>query len=243
VIGPVGTRVELSLVEFDVLWEDLRLGDVPFPIEVRRHGATLGERARTKASVYVELRGRGLIQGDRPAVQIEDALHVLARPRVRVDLLALLEDEQPVKALVVARGARALLAVQRELALELCVVHDTAMVNAIVEMLPPCQPGTGRSVCVSAASIDPGHPDMALIDRIVRRPLLRMGQFGMTVRDERGKLRRLPGIAWFDTDQGRYTSTVIRGRDGLDWTTVSPADNSRLVHRINETLAQRPTSA
>jgi hypothetical protein len=226
-----------------VLWEDLRLGDVPFPIEVRGHGATLGERARIRDSVYADLRGHGLIQDDRPAEQLEDALRLLARPRIRVDLLALLEEEQPVKALVVARRARALMAVQRELAIELSVVHDTAIANAIVGVLPACQPGAGRSVCVSATSVDSGHPDVALINRIARRPLVRMGQFGMTVRDGQGKVSRLPGISWFDTDQGRYTSTVIRGRDGLDWTTVSPADNSRLVHRINETLAQRPTSA
>jgi hypothetical protein len=74
-----------------------------------------------------------------------------------------------------------------------------------------------------------------LVESIMKRPVLRIGQLGVTLRDAHG-VRRLPGIAWFDTDQGRYASSVRRGSDGADWTTLTPADNARLTHRLLEML-------
>jgi hypothetical protein len=70
----------------------------------------------------------------------------------------------------------------------------------------------------------------------MERPVVRAGSFGIGLREENGKPRRLPGIGFFDTDQGRYTTSVMRGVDGEDWTTLAPSDNERLSHRLTETL-------
>lgn len=248
---------ELSLPAIDTLWDDLHLGDVPFPLELRSHGDTMSERARVKAGVYVELERRGLVSFGSPERRLDEALHLLARPEISVDVVALMDmaDDTALKAVTAARSRRAVLAVQRELSIELTEVRDTAVVASIVELLPASRPGPGRSITLPASVLKPGarrranqgflrtvtkettnRPELKLIAAIMERPLLRAGQLGIMVRDGNGKVRRLPGIGWFDTDQGRYATTVKRGTDGEDWTTLSPADNPRLTHRLAETL-------
>ena len=234
---------ELSLAAVDVLWEDLRLGALPFPLRVRGFGDTLDERADIRAGVYAELERRGLTRRGRPEPSLESVLGLLARPEVSVDLVARLEPgDQPVSAVGVAAGRRAVRAVQRGDAIELTEVRDTAVVAAVVELLPPNPPGPGRSVTLPAAALQAKRPgehrgELRQIGSIMERPVLRVGQLGAMLRDERGGLRRLPGVAWFDTDQGRYATTVRRGSDGVDWTTLSPVDNGRLVHRLSEMLS------
>jgi EspG family len=234
-------RAELSLPAIDTLWEDLGLDVVPFPLEIRGFGDTIGERARIKAGVYAELERRGLAGSGKPTPKLEDALHLLARPELSIDLVVQLDET--IKAVTAARGRRALRAVQRERGIELTEVRDTAMVASIVELLPANRAGTGRSVTLPASVLRAGagrsgaanRADLQVVASIMERPIVRMGQLGVIVRDERG-VRRLPGIAWFDTDHGRYASTVRRGADGEDWTTLFPADNARLSHRLAELL-------
>lgn len=72
----------------------------------------------------------------------------------------------------------------------------------------------------------------------MERPVVRSGQLGVTLTDDAGLRQRLPGITWFDTDEGRYATAVKRGADGEDWVTLWPADNARLIHRLGETLAR-----
>ena len=67
-------------------------------------------------------------------------------------------------------------------------------------------------------------------------PVVRAGQFGLTVRDPRGRPRRLPGIGWFDNSTGRYMNVMRNAGDGESWVTVTPADNGRISHRLSEEL-------
>jgi hypothetical protein len=234
--------VELSLPEFDVLWEDLGLGDVPFPLEVPGHGRTLEERARIQAGVQEELRERGAEAGPM--------LRLLARPELTVDLVAQL-DGRMVRAVAAGRGRHAVRAVQLDKSVVLTRIRDTAVISSVVDLLPASRPGPGRSVTVPVSALARGagsgvlrpaggaanhHVERRLIAAVMARPLRRVGQLGIMLRDDRGR-RRLPGVAWFDTDQGRYASTVRRGADGEDWTTLTPADNAQLVHRLEEMLA------
>src|SRR5204863_2218802 len=54
---------DLSLPALDILWYDLELGALPFPLEVRSHGDTVEERARLRGVVYEQLDRRGLGRG------------------------------------------------------------------------------------------------------------------------------------------------------------------------------------
>jgi hypothetical protein len=261
-MGAIG---DLSLPAVDILWEDLKLGAVPFPLEVRGHGDTAEERARIRNAVYGQLENRGLAEHGRPTAALESTLRLLAEPRIAIDLVAVrqLSDRAPIRALVGVRGRRAVCAVQQDLAITVHRVRENEIVGTIVDLLPANRSGPGQSVTLPAARLsaqpqprvgrhrraDAGGgvlstatrqtdhaTERRFLDSVMERPVVRGGSFGMVLRDERGKLQRLPGIAFFDTDQGRYTTSMVRGPDGEDWTTLSPADNPRLAHRLTEML-------
>jgi hypothetical protein len=259
-MGAIG---DLSLPAVDILREDLKLGRIPFPLEVQGYGDTAEERARIRAAVYSQLERRGLARAGRAAPRLEDTMTLLAAPKISIDLVALTDmaDAAPVRAVVAARGKHAVLAIQRELAIEVSEVRDTAIVSSIVELLPDNRSGPGQSVTLPASMLTAGarpeagrhrrpeapllHPatrrselatGLRFAESVMERPTLCAGSIGVVLRDERGKAHRLPGIGFFDTDQGRYATSVIRGADGQDWTTLSPADNARLTHRLAETL-------
>jgi len=256
---------ELSLPAVDILWEDLRLGAVPFPLEVPGYGDTAEERARIRTAVYGQLESRGLAHGGRPTSGLANVLRLLAAPKISIDLVALarLEDPQPIRAVVAARGKNAVLAAQSRLAVTVSVLRETQIVGAIVNLLPPNRSGPGQSISLpasrlgaqpapsagrhrraapargvlSTATRPADHAtELRFLQAVLDRPLVRAGTIGVLLRDEHGKIQRLPGIGFFDTDQGRYTTTSLRGPDGEDWTTLSPTDNARLTHRLTETL-------
>ncbi|KAA2262364.1 ESX secretion-associated protein EspG [Solihabitans fulvus] len=237
----------LSLPAFDVLWEDLRLGPIPYPLEVRAHGETLDERAGIRAAVHAELARVGLFRHGRVAPDLEDALRLLAGPALRLDALIMLDldDEEPVKATVAVRRGHAVRAVQRDRAIGLDRVRDTAAAASVVELAPANRPGAGRSVTLPASAVDHGRGNHARLSQqeraqlrelevIMARPVLRTGQFGVAA----GHGAALPGVSWFDTDAGRYLNSVRAGRDGERWVTVAPADNPRIAHRLGEILAE-----
>jgi hypothetical protein len=71
---------------------------------------------------------------------------------------------------------------------------------------------------------------------VMKQPVIRAGQFGITVRDQQGRSNRLPGIGWFDTAAGRYMNVVRKAGDGESWLTLTPADGGRIAHRLSEEL-------
>jgi hypothetical protein len=259
-MGSVG---ELSLPAVDILWEDLKLGAIPFPLEVPGYGDTAEERARIRTAVYGQLESRGLAHSGRPTSGLATALRLLAAPNISIDLVALarLEDSQPIRAVVGARGKNAVLAVQSRL-VTVSVLRETQIVGSIVNLLPPNRSGPGQSISLPASLLgDQPAPragrhraapargvlstatrpadhatELRFLQAVLERPLIRAGTIGVLLRDEHGKIQRLPGIGFFDTDQGRYTTSSLRGPDGEDWTTLTPTDNARLTHRLTETL-------
>lgn len=254
-------KVELSLAALDILWEDLRLGRWPFPLEVPSHGDTDEVRERIRAAVYADLGRRGLATGTHAEDGLVEKLRLLAEPAVGIDLVALLDlaDADPLKALAVARGRHGLLVVQRRLTVTLRGMRDLKLAGALVDLLPHTRAGSGESITQRAAALrdqrtgslvqaggvlDTVTPRAAAdgklraVARILERPVLRAGQLGITRFDDSGKRHREPGIGWFDTDDGRYATTMVPGPDGEDWVTIWPADNARLAHRLAETIAR-----
>ncbi|HWM02575.1 MAG TPA: ESX secretion-associated protein EspG [Actinophytocola sp.] len=254
--------VELSLAALDTLWEDLRLGRKPFPLEVRSLGDTLDDRARIRAAVYADLERRGLVRDGHLDDELAEDLRLLAEPAVSFDLVALLDmgDAEAVKAVAAAKGQLGVLAVQGKLTITLRRTRDTTAAGALVELLPATRAAVGSSITQPAAALGtdlprysrarPGGVMRTAVPRtaadsklralaaIMDKPVRRAGQLGVTLLDDEGKRRRPPGIAWFDTDDGRYATTLARGADGDDWVTLWPADNARLVHRLGESVTQ-----
>ena len=79
---------ELSLPALDALWEDLRLGSIPFPLEVRSHGETIEERLRIKAAVYSDLENRGLKPHVVLSAQDSDVIKTYVELGLGVGILA-----------------------------------------------------------------------------------------------------------------------------------------------------------
>src|SRR2546429_10022433 len=133
----------LSHLEFDLIWEQLGLGERPYPITVGSFGETFDERA--------ELRERALAALDD---RVEDLLTMLVRNHFTIDGLLAVEGRE-LRVLAAGRGDHGLLAVQTsdELRLEpLRAGSGIGSVGALVAEQEPCPgtPGTPARPAVGA---------------------------------------------------------------------------------------------
>ncbi|HVV12332.1 MAG TPA: ESX secretion-associated protein EspG [Amycolatopsis sp.] len=259
------TRPEFfTPLTFDFLWESMELGELPYPLRVRSHGATVDERAALRQRAHNELKARGLRDHfGRLEPWIEDAFTVLARPTLSIDALHIPEFQRPpVGILAASDGQTGVLAIQDADGVWIRPTFAEGLVSAVVELLPPGSRGTEPSVTLpveealrippSRVSVPAGGPDApvksrrrtSLSDqaadqrdtyaRISGQPRLRGGQLAANTRSELNGRRRSPVLAWFDTSTGRYLSLSRAGTDGREWVTVSGADAKTLRSRLGE---------
>ncbi|NUT52277.1 MAG: ESX secretion-associated protein EspG [Saccharothrix sp.] len=232
------TRVAtLPLPAFDVLWEDLDAGSVPYPLDLPSPGATFDERRRVRLAVYADLDRVGLARRGRVEAELEDALRLLHRPATRITVLGMpdVAADTMLRAIVVARGNYAVRAVQDGGFVVIDAVGSLA--EAAVEVVPPLPAGPGRAVTVAARDLAPGehrqgftsavrpvgNPDVKAVREMLAGPITGTGHFAVDGAEH--------PITWIDTPRGRYAST------GSDWITVAPADAGGLVARLSRALA------
>ncbi len=244
----------LSPREFDVLWHELRLGRMPYPLDVPSEGDTEQDRQVLREKTLAELATRGLVDNPR----LEEYLRLLDDHDVSVDAVAGLD--RTVRALAVSNGRRAVLAIIDADRVGLLEIRETGIAREIVRVLPDGEPGPGTAVNVRVESL---HDAIALqeaeeqddsddlwgSDEMDERQALQQaglsaqdakqfgelaanrvagGQFGIT----HGRQRSGVVINWFDTHQGRY---LMVNSDG--WLSLSPTDNDRIATRIDAVLA------
>ena len=246
----------LSPREFDVLWQELRLGRMPYPLDVPTEGDTEQDRRVLRDKTLEELRQRGLADDPR----LEEYLRLLDDHVTSVDAVAGLD--RTVRALAVSNGSRAVLAVIDDDRVGLLAIRETGIAREIVRVLPDGEPGPGTAVNVRVEALqqavalqeakeedDSDDPWGAADEEMDDRQALQQaglsaqdakqfgelaanrvagGQFGVT----RGRERSGVVINWFDTHQGRY---LMVNSDG--WLSLSPTDNDRIATRINAVLA------
>lgn len=245
----------LSPREFDVLWHELRLGRMPYPLDVPSEGDTEQDRRVLRDRTLDDLRERGLADDQR----LEEYLRLLDDHEVSVDAVAGLD--RTVRALAVASGSRAVLAIIDDDRVGLLAIRETGIAREIVRVLPDGEPGPGTAVNVrvetlrEAVALQEAEEDDsddlwgAADDEMDDRAALQQaglssqdakqfgelasnrvagGQFGVT----RGRQRSAVVINWFDTHQGRY---LMVNSDG--WLSLSPTDNDRIATRIDAVLA------
>jgi hypothetical protein len=244
----------LSPREFDVLWHELRLGRMPYPLDVPSEGDTEQDRRVLREKTLDELRRRGLA-GDQ---RLEEYLRLLDDHDVSVDAVAGLD--RTVRALAVSNGRRAVLAIIDDDRVGLLAIRETGLAREIVRVLPDGEPGPGTAVNVRVETLrdavaiqeaeESDSDDLwGAADEIDDRAALQQaglssqdakqfgelaanrvagGQFGVT----RGRQRSGVVINWFDTHQGRY---LMVNSDG--WLSLSPTDNDRIATRIDAVLA------
>ncbi|KJK42357.1 hypothetical protein UK23_37565 [Lentzea aerocolonigenes] len=245
----------LSPREFEVLWRTLRLGRMPYPLDVPSEGETEQELKALQRKTIAGLRDRGLADDER----LEDLLRLLDDHVVAVD--AVLGLDRTVRALAASSGDQAVLAIIDGDAIGLLEIRPTGLAREIVRVLPAGEPGPGNALSVRADTLqqaaalqeaehddeseDPwGAADDEMDDRAALQKAgvssqdakqlgelaanrVAGGQFGVT----RGRERANVVINWFDTHQGRY---LVVNSDG--WLSLSPADNDRIATRIDTVL-------
>lgn len=250
----------LSPLALDFLWEALDAGELPYPLEIRSHGATMDERAALRSQLHEELGAQGLLdRGGYLEPQIEEWLGALARPDVSIDSAFLPElDAEPVRALAAAGRGTTVLAVQTDAGLRLGQIPRSGLISAILELLPPARRGTETSITLpveefAAAPAGPGTVlrgspgrDVAArassaesrqaLRRLTAMPNVRGGQIAVNSRNAMRGRRRSPVLAWFDNESGRYLSQARVASDGREWVTVAPADAATLGKRISEMM-------
>ncbi|HXV91948.1 MAG TPA: ESX secretion-associated protein EspG [Pseudonocardia sp.] len=251
-IEPVHTtRLVLDTVDFDVVWERLRLGPTPVALRVRSPGRTHAERREIVAAGWEGLRARGLAGPSGPHPELVRLLHLLARPSRQVELRAWWGSS--VRAVAAGHPGTGVLAVRREstVVLEPCGSLPTALLG----VLPAAPAGPGRATTLPTAVLtaalaargeaglraalvarDLPPADAGLLTRMLEGAE-RRAQIVALATDRWGVLRRLPRVVGvLEATRGRYLLTRTTTEDGVEWSTVTPTDDRRLRHRVGELL-------
>lgn len=144
----VSTQEFFTPPVFDVLWDSMRLGDMPYPLAVASHGATENERVRLRNRVLSELAARELCDANgRFAPHIESWLGLLSRPARSVDALHIPAYEaDPVAVVAAADEHNAVVATQDSEGIRIRPTHPDGLVSTVVEQLPPGRRGTESSI-------------------------------------------------------------------------------------------------
>jgi hypothetical protein len=245
----------LSELEFDVLWEHLRLPEMPLAIKVASPGKTHVEREDITRTVWDSLADRGLVGGSRGVDQhLVDLLELLDQPDYELDARLWLDGG--VRALIAAKGSDAVLARLADGCLSLTPVDISSLPRAALSLLPELPAGPGYSVTVPSADLDAAAAEAETADELgwILRDhgvspdeadelaamvgnVRRRGQFGAAARDQRGRRHRPDRvIGFFDTPRGRYVQIRRAKPGGVAWSTVAPADDRRLGQHITDLL-------
>ena len=241
----------LSLAAVDILLEHGRLGPAPVPFEVPHIGTTTDQRAMVREAVFRDLEGRGLMRGGRLDADVELALATFVKPQLTVWAVAQMDKDKQLFARAASNGQFAVLVRQEENLLVFEEARPTAIVAAIVDLLPLTPPGPGQSVTIAKPApaaprrprnddaYDPfagvsgprshgSNPQLRQVERMFEKPRTRVGQFSVIIRG--GQV--FPPLAWFDTEAGRYLMTSRQAADGQSWLTYAPADNARIAQQL-----------
>lgn len=253
-IGGVETDpVDLSTLEFDVLWEHYH-GEAQMPLVLRvpSPGRTDEERKRIVRGVWDGLAGRGLGSPVDAHPQVTHLLSLLRKPDREIDGRLWLGDE--VRLLTATTGDEAVLAVLSNGRLTLRPADATGLPRFALSVLPPVQAGPGQSITLPTADFEAAAKEarkqeelaVALRGRGVRAgdaqtladmigDIVNRGQYGSASRDRWGRrVRANRVISFFDTEAGRYLQVRREAPDTEPWTTISPANPRRLLQHLTE---------
>ncbi|GAB3462238.1 ESX secretion-associated protein EspG [Actinophytocola sediminis] len=251
----MGQRTTLSQLEYDVLWEHLRLGPFQPVLTVPSPGVTPDERAELRATAWASLTAKGLGHPDSLDDRLARRLARLARPEWELDARLWLSTQGPRTSALLARAGRsATVAVLGEESLTLWAVNPDQMVAEAVRLLPAHPAGTGGSVSLpataldraaSAAGADRDRFARALVAQGLGRSearkvtdvfgdVVRQGQFGAArTRVGGGRRRASYVVSVYDNPGGRYLAMRKK-----DWVTLLPGTEQALTRQLAELLAE-----
>ncbi|WP_020669738.1 ESX secretion-associated protein EspG [Amycolatopsis nigrescens] len=144
----MGTQEFFTPVAFDFLWEAMGIGEIPYPLNVRSHGATEDERIALRQRVNIELQARGIRdEHGRLEPQVEDWLVTLARPTTSIDALHIPDYQAPpIGILAASDGKNGVVAIQDANGIWIRPAFAEGLASAVVDLLPPGKRGTEASI-------------------------------------------------------------------------------------------------
>jgi EspG family len=254
ILGAIETDpVEISTLEFDVLWEHYYgVDQMPLVLKVPSPGKTDEERAHIVRGVWDGLARRGLGTPVDPYPPLIDLLALLRRPDREIDGRLWVGGE--LRVLAAATGDQAVLVTLSGEQLRLLPAEATGLPRFALSVLPVVPAGPGQSITLptrdftAAAEEATKQEELAagLAGRGVRDvdaqalaemigDIVSRGQFGSAVRDKWGRrVRAERVISFFDTADGRYLQVRRVGENGEAWTTISPANGRRMLQHLTE---------
>ncbi|MYW94963.1 ESX secretion-associated protein EspG [Amycolatopsis rubida] len=211
-----------SPLAFDFLWESVELGELPYPLRVRSHGATEDERVSLRHRVDIELKARGVRDArGRVEPDVEDWLTLLARAPHSIDALHIPQFEAHPVALLAAGDERTgVVAIQDADGIWLRAIPPDGLVSTIVELLPGGPRGSEASVTLPL--------DEALHTQPIRVPVAAGGGQPEEKGGRRAKRQSLSERATLDP---RETYGLIAGQPRLRGGQLAANSRSQLGHR------------
>ncbi|HKR48824.1 MAG TPA: ESX secretion-associated protein EspG [Pseudonocardiaceae bacterium] len=242
--------VTLTSAQYDICWADLDLGEHVYPLLIRSHGQTYEERDHFRRRVYQQLGARDLARGERLEPELHDALTLLARAPIWVDMHWLAEPGQirTDRAVAAQSGEHGLVARLDPAGLHLMPCRGTSLLATLIDQLPTVPAAAGQSITLPRTALAPSQPagvydtgpaasgPVRTLEAVLARPRLRGGQIVANVRDRTGKRHRCRPVEWFDTEVGRWTARLQPTTDGTEHLTVAPANSARIATQVAETL-------
>lgn len=259
---------EISVAAGDILGERCGVDLHISPFELPYVGYTDDERRRLGEAVLRDLEGRGLAYRGQLEPEVEEAVVLLGRAPVSASMvLATRSGRRQGTARIASNGRQALLVVQRDEMLRVDYVRPTAIVGALVELVPDARPIKGRAVTFplfDERSLDAGRHHVSdgdsgeslmyrprpaggayaqerqLADAMAQRLRGRAGTVSVFSRDRHGREQERSLLVWHDTDVGRYLTYHTVGSDGATWVNYAPADNARIAQHLGEVWSACP---
>ncbi len=248
----VDEPLNITALEFDVLWEHLALDAMPLVLRVPSPGRTDAERAKFVRHAWDWLGRRGLGRPVEVDARLARLISLLRRPEREIDGRVWVGHQ--LRLFAAATGDEAVLATMSGSQLSLREADATGLPRHALSLLPPAPAGPGQSITLRTADFEAAAREAtdqekfgaALRFRGVRSSdaealtkmigdVVNQGQFGSALRDKWG--RRVRGdrvISFFDTKNGRYLQVRRESDGGEAWTTISPADGRRMLQHLTE---------
>ncbi|MBP2322386.1 hypothetical protein JOF56_002771 [Kibdelosporangium banguiense] len=247
------TTFGLSFAAVDILSTGLQVNCRVYPFQIPSFGEFAEDRARIADAIKDDLISRGLADQRNLAPEVADAIRLLSDYQVAVAVMGEVEDGKKVYARGAATAKKGMVVIQEEQILKFEIVRPEGLARAIVGLLPNVKAGPGQSVTItqSKAHPKPQEDDLGFrrvapprtnstaqlrgAEEILRRKRIGSGHFAVSGRDRNGKIAQAPGLGWIDTDAGRYL-VQAHAKEDVDGGTYFPADNTRIIHQLNELL-------
>lgn len=167
--------ITLTSEQYDICWADLNLGEHVYPLRIRSHGRTYEERAHLRQRVYQQLEASSLARGERLEPELHDALTLLARAPVWVDMhwvdihgvdthgvdmqgLAEPGQTETNRAVAARSGDHGVVASLDPAGLRLMPRPGSSLLKALIDQLPATAPAHGQSITLPRTVLARSQP-------------------------------------------------------------------------------------